>query len=213
MRATLVAGLIAASALHVPASAQERPEEHQGPALSWELGLGMGVQGNGGSLGTGFSASAGLLVSWREVAAGPFVGFGGGEADTGDRWGGVAAGWSHWLSDLARLTLLAEGGAHHKTLNAAYGSGQVVDSASLPFVGARAGIFLGLLDLSSGSPPVAFGRRVGLGLQVGVRTDLSTTELKADPATYDPAWGPLPAPVPFGGQTAWFAVTLGGEWW
>jgi hypothetical protein len=60
---------------------------------------------------------------------------------------------------------------------------------------------------------MAFGRRIGLGLHVGVRTDLGRTELKADPATYDPSWGPLPAPVSFGGQTVWFAVSIGGEWW
>jgi hypothetical protein len=212
MRATLVAVLIAGSTLPSPARAEERPGEHEGFAVAWDLGIGRGVQGNGAGHASGFAAIASLRVSWREVAVGPFVGFGGGEAGTGDRWGGVAVGWSHWLSEVARLTLLAEGGKHRKELNAEYGGGQVVDSASLAFVGARAGIFLGVLDLSSGSH-MAFGKRVGLGLQVGLRTDLGRTELKADPATYDPSWGPFPAPVSFGGQTAWFAVSIGGEWW
>ncbi len=207
MRSTLVAVLIAGSTLPSPARAEEVPGEHEGLAVAWELGIGTGL-----SHASGFAAIASLLVGGREVAVGPFVGFGGGEADTSDRWVGVAAGWSHWLSEVARLTLLAEGGTHRKELNAAYGSDEVVDSASLPFVGARAGIFLGVLE-TTGTPPMAFGRRVGLGLQVGLRSDLGRTELKADPATYNTSWGPLPAPVRFGGQTVWFAVSLGGEWW
>src|SRR5512137_841911 len=107
MRATLVAILIAGSTLPSPAHAEELPGEHEGFAVAWELGIGRGVQGNGDGHASGFAAIAGLLVSWREVAVEPFVGFGGGEAGTGDRWGGVAAGWSHWLSEVARITLLA----------------------------------------------------------------------------------------------------------
>lgn len=207
-RAFAIALAAAALPLAAPAleSAAPRPMESDlTVALQPVLGVGW-FHDRGGSR-SGVAPEVDLLFLRRGIAAGPFLAAGGGEGQGAQDgvWLGLAGGWSLRLKEWMRLDLLAEGGAHEVIVASEF-AGEAAGTATLPFVGARAGLRV----TGEVFPTFAllWARRGGLGLQATARADLGHDTVQPG----SPPGFPAAAAVRVGGQSLTVGLTMALEW-
>ncbi len=153
----------------------------------------------------GVAVGLSILVRRGGVAAGPLF-EGAVDGNRESAYLGLAAGAVFDLASWARIDVLAEGGVHLLTLETDY-AWQPPGRAVLPYVGARAALLV--LGKVVRVPLLFWARRAGVGLQVGVRADLSRPSVNL---SYPPELGRPPGAVTVGGGSLSVLLVLPFEW-
>ncbi|HSN90088.1 MAG TPA: hypothetical protein VLS93_02570 [Anaeromyxobacteraceae bacterium] len=190
-----------------PARAGEPWEASPEPELSVtaQLVLGWGHERVAPDAPDGVHSGLSILVRRRGWAAGPLFEAAGGDAHD-SAYLGLAAGAVVDPAPWMRVELLAEGGAHWIFVENPY-AWQPSGRAALPYLGARAALLV--LGHTFRSPMLLWARRAGVGLQIGVRTDLSRASVGL---SYPPEMGLPPDVEDVGGSSLTALLVLPIEW-
>ena len=184
-----------------PAAATAEPEW----SVTARVLIGYGHERVAPTAPDGVAAGFSILVRRGGVAAGPlFEAAAGGNRDSG--YLGLAAGPVFDLAPWARIELLAEGGVHFLSVESDY-AWQPPGRAVLPYLGGRAALLV-LAKVVPG-PLLLWARRAGVGLQVGVRTDLSRPTVRL---SYPPELGRPPDAIGVGGGSLSVLLVVPVEW-